>query len=139
MKHAEKTLIIILLVSITTCIASNKPISKHINVPMTRPCGFVWKSEVPQDCPFKQSPLFDRIYFTGCHSDYKCGDRFYPSWANNGNLYSPWTDGSTDGVRCKSYRGKDAHTGHAVMIGDDPLSLTIKNTSPPKNGKEEFC
>ena len=27
---------------------------------------------------------------------------------------------------------RGASTGHAVMIGDDPLQLSIKNTSPPK-------
>ena len=94
--------------------------------------GFVWMSAVPDDCPFEQSETLTGIYFTGRHSDYHCGDTFYPSWASDGNLYSPWTDGSTDEVKCKSYRGKDAHTGHAVMIGEDPLKLVIKNTSPPK-------
>ncbi|MHC4639520.1 MAG: hypothetical protein ACYTBV_18790, partial [Planctomycetota bacterium] len=95
--------------------------------------GFVWKSEVPDDCPFEQSQTLTAILFTGRHSDYRCGDTFYPSWASDGNLYSPWTDGTTDGVSCKSgYDGKMAHTGHAVMIGDDPLKLIIKNTSAPK-------
>ena len=32
------------------------------------------------------------VYFTGKHSDYYCGDTFYPSWATDGNLYSPWTE-----------------------------------------------
>jgi len=95
--------------------------------------GFVWKSEVPDDCPFEQSQMLTGIYFTGRHSDYHCGDTFYPSWASDGNLYSPWTDGKTDGIRCGSGGGKHARTGHAVMIGDDPLTLAIKNTSPPKH------
>ena len=96
--------------------------------------GFEWPSEVPKDCPFPPSPLLRGIYFTGRHSDYQCGDTFYPSWASDGNLYSPWTDGVTDGVKSgsgdKLKRG--ASTGHAVMIGEDPLRLEIKNTSPPK-------
>ena len=52
-----------------------------------------------------------------------CGDTFYPSWASDGNLYSPWTDGHTDGVRCSSggNLANGFRTGHAVMTGDDPL------------------
>ena len=96
--------------------------------------GFVWKSAVPDDCPFEQSPTLTGIFFTGRHSDYRCGDTFYPSWASNGNMYSPWTDGTTDGLRCSSGGSLKGgfRTGHAVMIGHDPLELIIKNTSPPK-------
>jgi hypothetical protein len=100
------------------------------------PGRFEWKSEVPADCPFPQSTSLSRIVFTGRHSDYRCGDTFYPSWASDGNLYSPWTDGVTDGVRCSS--GGDLEngfkTGHAILTGDDPLRLIIQNTSPPKRG-----
>ena len=98
------------------------------------PEGFEWKSEVPEGCPFEQSTTLTGIYFTGRHSEYRCGDTFYPSWASDGNLYSPWTDGITDGVRCSSGGGLKSgyHTGHAVMIGNDPLNLIIRNTSPPK-------
>ena len=96
--------------------------------------GFVWPSEIPADCPFPRSSTLAGIHFTGKHSDYRCGDTFYPSWASDGNLYSPWTDGVTDGVKSgsgdKLKRG--ATTGHAVMKGEDPLHLEIKNTSPPK-------
>jgi hypothetical protein len=96
--------------------------------------GFAWPSTIPADCPFPRSPTLTGVYFTGKHSDYHCGDTFYPSWASDGNLYSPWTDGTTDGAKC--YSGDlpkhGAKTGHSVMIGDDPLKLEIKNTSPPK-------
>ncbi len=94
--------------------------------------GFVWKSPVPDDCPFETSPTFTGVYFTGRHSDYRAGDTFYPSWASDGNLYSPWTDGETDGIHCVSGANDSAHTGHAFMMGDDPLTLKIKNTSTPK-------
>ena len=53
--------------------------------------GFIWKSEVPDDCPFKQSQTLTAIFFTGRHSDYRCGDTFYLSWAIDGHLYYPWT------------------------------------------------
>ncbi|HAS81955.1 MAG TPA: hypothetical protein DCS43_04605 [Verrucomicrobia bacterium] len=67
--------------------------------------GFEWLSDVPADCPFAPSPALVRIFFTGRHSDYRCGDTIYPSWASDGNLYTPWTDGTTDGVTCNSGGG----------------------------------
>ncbi|MGB6220759.1 hypothetical protein [Haloferula sp.] len=94
--------------------------------------GFLWKSEVPENCPFEKSIALKGVYFTGRASDYFAGDTFYPTWANDGNLYSPWTDGITDGLTSYSWRAGKAETGHAVLIGDDPLSLTIRNTSLPK-------
>ena len=102
------------------------------NTPPDTKNGLVWKSVIPDDCPFERSETLTGILFTGRHSIYHCGDTFYPSWASDGNLYSPWTDGKTDGIECNSGRGENAHTGHAVMIGDDPLKLIVKNTSPPK-------
>ena len=71
--------------------------------------GFAWKSEVPDDCPFEQSQTLTAISFTGRHSDYRCGDTWYPSWASDGNLYSPWTDGKTDGIVSVSGREENAH------------------------------
>ena len=96
------------------------------------PEGFVWSSPVPADCPFERSKSLTGVYFTGRHSNYRCGDTWYPSWARDGNLYSPWTDGKTDGITSNSGLGAKAQTGQAVMIGDDPLQLTIHNTAPPK-------
>ena len=97
--------------------------------------GFVWPSEVPTDCPFERSTELVGVYFTGRHSDYYCGDTWYPCWAPDGKLYSPWTDGRTDGIRCSSGTkdGAMTQTAHGVMIGDDPLNLVIRNTSPPES------
>jgi hypothetical protein len=52
--------------------------------------GFVWPSTIPADCPFPRSPTLTGIYFTGRHSDYQCGDTFYPSWASD---FSPGWNG----------------------------------------------
>lgn len=102
----------------------------------TPPTGFPWPSEVPAGCPFAPSPTLSRIFFTGRHSDYRVADTIYPSWAADGHLYTPYTDGVTDGVRCTSGGGLVGGfmTGHAVMKGDDPLNLVIRNTSMPKRG-----
>ena len=62
----------------------------------------VWPSQPPKDCPFATSTTLTGILFTGRHSDYRCGDTWYPSWASDGNLYSPWTDGTTEGVSSNS-------------------------------------
>lgn len=102
--------------------------------PTEEPKGFTWPSATPADCPFPPSSALNGIHFTGRHGDYHCGDTIYPTWASDGNLYTPWTDGITDGVRCTSGGSmpNGFRTGHAVMKGDDPLNLEISNTSPPK-------
>ena len=92
---------------------------------------FVWPNQPPKNCPFEQSKSLAGIVFTGVRSDYHCGDTWYPSWASDGNQYSPWTDGTTEAVGCSS-GGEGARTGNAIMIGDDPLRLEIKNTSAPQ-------
>ena len=86
----------------------------------------LWESQPPADIPFEQSKELAGILFTGKHSDYHVADTWYPSWAADGNMYSPWTDGTTDGVSSSS-GGRGATTGQAVMIGDDPRNLKIKS------------
>jgi len=91
---------------------------------------FVWKSEIPSGCPFRQSTDFSQIRFLGVKSGFHVGDTFYPSWADDDLMYSPWTDGITwrlDGSweRSNSALGENATTGHAVMEGDDPLSVVV--------------
>jgi hypothetical protein len=95
------------------------------------PREHTWDSPPPADCPFAPSPDLKGIRFTGRHSDYLCGASWFPSWAADGILYSPWTDGGTDGIGCSSEGGKNAKVGHAVLIGNDPLNLTIRNTTLP--------
>lgn len=120
-----KNILLIALFSLSSCVNTQE-------ADWTSEEGFLWKSPVPEDSPFELSSEYVGVYFTGRHSDYKVGDTFYPSWASDGNLYSPWTDGVTDGILSRSYSGDSARTGHAIMRGDDPLTLEIKNTSDPK-------
>lgn len=125
-------ILIILLLAVTSAGYGREV--QLVNAPPAKD-GFVWPSQVPADCPFEQSTELTGVYFTGRHSDYHCGDTWYPCWASDGNLYSPWTDGRTDGVRCSSGTrdGTMTQTAHGVMVGDDPLNLVIKNTSPPES------
>jgi len=106
----------------------------------------VWPSEPPPDCPFERSKDIAGVAFTGRHSDYpRLADTWYPSWASDGRLYSPYTDGicpRLDGGRDASNSfGESATTGQAVLEGDDPLQLKIyslgltKASSLPYGGR----
>jgi hypothetical protein len=98
--------------------------------------GFLWPDETPKDCPFERSKALGGIFFTGTYHTRNYGDTWYPSWASDGNMYSPWTDGSTEGMTSVSTENdtewKIATTGNAVIIGDDPRELVVKNTAPPQ-------
>jgi hypothetical protein len=89
----------------------------------------VWPSEPPADIPFKPSKELRGIEFTGRHAEYSQADTWFPSWADNGNLYSPWTDGGLNGMVANSaalrYEGGKETTGYATILGDDPLNLKI--------------
>ncbi|RPI41052.1 MAG: DUF4185 domain-containing protein [Bacteroidetes bacterium] len=90
---------------------------------------FVWDSKPPPDCPFEQSGEFSGIRFLGIKSGYHYGDTWYPTWASNDTLYSPWTDGKTrrlDGYTDWSQSWVDPKqitTGQGVIVGDDPLTM----------------
>ncbi|MCC6125870.1 MAG: hypothetical protein IT426_12960 [Pirellulales bacterium] len=117
--------------------AENAPAEKAAQKIVALPTeGFVWPNRPPKDCPFEQSKQLGGVYFTGARHTRGYGDTWYPSWASDGNLYSPWTDGSTEGMTSVSIENdadwKIATTGNAVMIGDDPRNLIIKNTSEPQ-------
>jgi hypothetical protein len=90
---------------------------------------FVWKSETPSDIPFKQSKELTGIKFLGIKCGFHVADTWYPTWADDDKLYSPWTDGvcpRLDGsVDNSSSGGDNATTGQAILEGNDPLSLTI--------------
>lgn len=91
----------------------------------SQPVGLkAWPSEPPADIPFAPSQELTGIAFTGRYAHYGNADTWYPTWASNGNLYSPWTDGKVNGVSSTSSSAK-ATTGYATIIGDDPLHLTI--------------
>jgi hypothetical protein len=86
----------------------------------------VWPSEPPSGCPFEPSQSIAGIAFTGRYAHYTHADTWYPSWAADGNLYSPWTDGTVGDVRSTSF-GPKATTGYATIVSDDPLHLQVIN------------
>jgi hypothetical protein len=87
--------------------------------------GFrIWPSRPPKDCSLSPSSAIKGIGFTGRHASYGGADTWFPSWASDGNLYSPFTDGTVAGIQSNS-TGPNATTGHAKIVGDDPLSLQV--------------
>ena len=97
--------------------------------------GTHWPSEPLADCPFAKSETVTGVFFTGRHAEYTHADTWYLSWAADGNMYSPWTDGNVNGLSSAS-GGEKATTGHATILGDDPLNLVVTNqdvfTSSPR-------
>ena len=91
--------------------------------------GVKWKSEIPADCPIMQSKNFEGFELLRFKNylDQKVNcDTWYPSWASDGNMYSPWTDGRIGDLRSNS-EGEKAATGYATIVGDDPMNLVIKD------------
>jgi hypothetical protein len=84
----KRSALFLLPALVAICLAGQQNSSR---APMFQP--FLWKSEPPADCPFEPSSEITGIEFLGIHSDYRFADTWYPSWAADGNLYSPWTDG----------------------------------------------
>lgn len=97
----------------------------------------VWPSEPPRDCPFPKSETLVGVGFTGRHAEYTHADTWYPSWAADGNLYSPWTDGSVNGLGSSS-AGAEATTGHATILGSDPLHLVVTNQGVFKSSPRPY-
>ena len=90
------------------------------------PAYKIWPSQPPASCPFRKSTEITGIGFTGRHVHYDLGDTWFPSWAADGKMYSPWTDGAVNGVKSMSaliWGQKVATTGYATIMGDDPLHL----------------
>ena len=98
---------------------------------------FVWESEPPDDIPFEQSESLIGIRFPGKKSGLVIGDTWYPTWADDDRLYSPYTDGHcprldggndlsiSDGIFAGGYGVERTSTGQGVMEGDDPMTLKV--------------
>ncbi|MGN6100157.1 MAG: hypothetical protein ACTHOR_03340 [Devosia sp.] len=100
----------------------------------------VWPSRPPKDCPFPPSAAIAGLAFTGRNRTYTSADTWYPSWASDDVLYTPWTDGCFSEERhlpvdCSSKASDASNAGHdgksgtgnARILGSDPLNLTLEN------------
>jgi len=60
---------------------------------------WIWASEPPEDCPFERSTEIVGVALTENYRHYRLkngryfADTWYPTWAANDTMYSPWTDG----------------------------------------------
>jgi hypothetical protein len=99
---------------------------------------YYWETGMPDDCPFESSAELTEIGFTGRFVNYTTADTWYPSWAADGCLYSPYTDGAVEGVLSisdgdwKQQGVENTTTGQAVILGDDPLKLEIRSLGAEK-------
>ncbi|CAK9030455.1 unnamed protein product [Durusdinium trenchii] len=97
--------------------------------------SWIWPSDAPADIPFERSRLFNEIDFTERFANYEKADTWFPTWAADDNLYSPWTDGSVQELRSSSACRADgclSTTGFATIVGDDPLNLSIQKVGVTK-------
>jgi hypothetical protein len=93
----------------------------------------VWPSTPPADIPFAKSDLLKGIRFTGRHKEYTeftDADTWFPSWAEDGEMYSPFEDGSVKAaggrkIEADGAQGIKANQGYAKITGSDPLNLSI--------------
>ena len=92
-------------------------------------------ASAPAGCPFAQSTDVTGFEFLrGGNAAYGGADTWYPTWAADGALYTPWTDGAVSGIRS----GSGGHgpgevgnstTGQATILGDDPYNLTVTDVA----------
>jgi len=117
MNQYSKTTLLIFVLAASVCplradVLPHKLFTDHMVLQRDQPIS-VWGSAAPGEkdtvkhCPFPKSEAFNDITFTGRHAEYTDADTWYPSWASDNNMYSPWTDGKVNGLRSNS-AGTDA-------------------------------
>jgi hypothetical protein len=106
-----------------------------------------WASTPPMDCPFEPSEEVVGVTFTGRHREYTNSDCWNPTWASDGNMYSCYSDGAVENVLPDGTRENvhaignkaanveqlerlDADNGVGVIVGDDPMNLTVTARPP---------
>ena len=87
----------------------------------------IWNTQPPADCPFERSETLLGLGFTGKSVNYGAADTWYPSWAKDGKLYSPFTDGNANKVSAWSI-GERAVVGFTVMEAENPYNLKFGRT-----------
>ncbi len=122
-------LVLVMSLAVTASSDAQKPRPDRKTVPPRFEDIKLWPQYVEMNSwaikfPVPYSDQIADIGFTGRYATYEHADTWYPSWASDGNLYSPWTDGGVGKDECSS-AGKDARTGQAKIEGDDPLTLKV--------------
>ena len=90
----------------------------------------VWNDvTVPSDFPLPLSKdITGYLFAPECAARYADADTWFVSWAADDLLYSGFTDGTVNNVSSGSGAGRpnsDTTTGYAMLMGSNPLNLTI--------------
>jgi spore germination protein YaaH len=106
--------------------------------------GCVWASTPPADCPLARSTKWSAVRFGAGRNYENVGiraDTWYPSWAENGDLYTPFEDGEiVVGETNTTVRAMASRNGWAILRGDDALSLEVvaASNAPAVNASAEI-
>ena len=122
--HTVWATILLLSAAVQSGLAAERPIeaSQRLTPRPVEQSNF--NAPVPDDCPLEKSAELAGVRFTGRQRAHTRADTWYPSWAADGNLYSPFTDGSVDAVSSHSGPGRWT-TGNAKIVGADPMDLKV--------------
>jgi len=107
--------------------SASSAIERLVDAPQPKPY-YTWPSTPPTDCPFQKSGTLVGVGFTGHHAEYTGADTWYPSWAADGNVNGLGSGSS----------GENATTGHATILGDDPLKLVVTNQGVFKSSPRPY-
>lgn len=89
----------------------------------------IWEDLKSKTYPVAFSKSIKGIAFTQRFANYTKADTWYPTWSSDGNLYSPWTDG-TIGSNMSfvwSGAGENSKRGHAKIVGNNPMDLKVED------------
>ena len=140
-KVIRKQLMLCMAVAVMNTRGQTDSVWTAQNSRVGRPATFNAAGPLPPGGP-ALSPDYSGMVLTGRYANYTKADTWYPSWASDGNLYSPWTDGTIGKMPFVwSAKREHAETGFARISGDDPLNLTVSewgvrtNSALPYQGR----
>jgi len=103
-----------------------------------------WPSTPPADCPFPASTEFPGLLFNRFASQHFC-DTWYPSWAADDALYSPWMDGilltpgfTQEVIGAANAVTVPARTGWGKLLGNDPTNLDVVDAGVIESPRDPY-
>ena len=93
--------------------------------------GCVWPSAPPPECPLASSAEWTAVQF-GAGRDYEDAgiraDTWYPTWAADGDLWTPFEDGQvvvSGSSNNTTVAAEASRNGWAILRGDDAMKLEV--------------
>eukprot|EP01084_Bolivina_argentea_P208257 355142_1 len=126
-------LLIILVIGILLVVAINSDSNHNNNI------WLEWSNTIaPHSIPFnKSTDIIGWEYLNNSNfmygGSFNSADTWYPSWSQNGNIYSPFTAGTVFLSKTINFTSDsvgvginlNSSTGYAIISGDTPNDLTI--------------